>query len=157
MKYKFKSIIEPVCNSPQKFAEWLFTGRRTKPIELINSLYGAVFSGIFIIYNGAIDNYYPYRNFMYISTIWIWILVFIISIVQFKTMFNNNIKNSLKTAVLLLCFSLLWIIVGVVFGTDYPPVSTAFGTYTSLSIINFVSYLYLDNTNKARAKKSARE
>lgn len=153
MKNKFKSIIEPVCNSPQTFAEWVFTGRRTKPIELVNSIIGMTFSGSFIIYNGIIDSYYPYRNFTYISTIWIWVLVFLMSAVQFKTMFSNNIKNSLKAAVLMLWFSLVWVIVGVVFGTDYPPISTAFGTYTSLSIINFVSYLYLDNKNKARAKK----
>ena len=157
MKDKFKRTFETVCNSPQIFAEWLFTGRRTKPIELVNSIIGMTFSGSFIIYNGVIDNYYPYRNFMYISSIYMWILIFIMSIVQFKTMFRDNIKSSLKAAVLMLWFSLLWVIVGVVFGTDYPPISTAFGTYTSLSVISFVSYLYLDNANKVRAKKSARE
>lgn len=157
MKAKIKSTFDSVCNSPQTFANWVFTGRRTKPIELANSLIGFTFSGMFIINNGVIDKHYPYRNFIYMSSIWVWVLIFIMSILQFKTLLNDNYKSSLKAAVLLLWFSLIWMVIGIVFGTDYPPVSTAFGTYTSISIINFVTYLYLDDTNKARAKKSARE
>lgn len=131
---------------------WCFN-TPTRMVELISGFTAFFFSSSFLLDYSMFILYHPYRNFSYLSSKWLWILMFFLSILQLVFAGRSTHKSNEKSAFLLLWFALVWIIIAVVFATDYPPLSIEFFTYTILSIVNLVSYFYLDHLNKLKIKE----
>ena len=132
--------------------DWCFK-TPTRLVELISGFCAFFFSSAFLMDFSIFIVNHPYRNFSYLSSKWLWILMFFMSILQLIVAGRSTLKSNEKSAYLLLWFSLVWIIIAVVFASDYPPISTGFFTYSILSIVNLVSYFYLDHLNKSKIKE----
>ena len=128
--------------------EWAFR-TPTRMVELISGFVAFFFSSAFLLDISIYVVQHPYRNFSYLSSKWLWFIMFLLSILQIIYAGISTVKSNLKSAQLLLWFSLVWIIIAVVFATDYPPISTGFFTYSILSVVNLISYFYLDHLNKS--------
>lgn len=128
--------------------EWAFR-TPTRMVELISGFVAFFFSSAFLLDISIYVVQHPYRNFSYLSSKWLWFIMFLLSILQIIYAGRSTVKSNLKSAQLLLWFSLVWIIIAVVFATDYPPISTGFFTYSVLSVVNLISYFYLDHLNKS--------
>ena len=129
--------------------DWCFK-TPTRLVELISGFCAFFFSSAFLMDFSIFVINHPYRNFSYLSSRWLWILMFFMSILQLIFAGRSTLQSNKKSAYLLLWFSLVWIIIAVVFASDYPPISTGFFTYGILSIVNLISYFYLDHLNKSK-------
>lgn len=132
--------------------DWCFR-TPTRLVELISGFCAFFFSSAFLMDFSIFVINHPYRNFSYLSSRWLWILMFFMSILQLIFAGRSTLQSNKKSAYLLLWFSLVWIIIAVVFASDYPPISTGFFTYGILSIVNLISYFYLDHLNKSKIKE----
>lgn len=139
-------------NGIRDLREWAFR-TPTRIVELTSGFIAFFFSSAFVLDLSFYVVQHPYRNFSYLSSKWLWGIMFFLSILQIVYAGRDTTKSNLKSAQLLLWFSLVWIIVAVVFATDFPPISTAFFTYAVLSIVNLTAYFYLDHLNKSKLKE----
>ena len=144
----YKRHIVNLLRNIKDLREWAFR-TPTRIVELISGFIAFFFSSAFIMDISFYMANHPYRNFSYLSNKWLWIIMFFLSILQIIYAGRSTLKSNLKSAQLLLWFSLVWIIIAVVFASDYPPISTAFFTYAILSIVNLTAYFYLDHLNKS--------
>lgn len=148
MKYNINEFLIGIV----ELRNWCFN-TPTRLIELVSGFCAFFFSSAFLMDISLFIANHPYRNFSYLSSKWLWMLMFVMSILQLLYAGRSGIKSNQKSAVLLLWFSLIWIIIAVVFASDYPPISTGFFTYAILSIVNLISYFYLDHLNKSTIKE----
>lgn len=144
----YKRHIVNLLRNIKDLREWAFR-TPTRIVELISGFIAFFFSSSFIMDLSFYTVNHPYRNFSYLSNRWLWFIMFFLSILQIIYAGRSTLKSNLKSAQLLLWFSLVWIIIAVVFASDYPPISTAFFTYAILSIVNLTAYFYLDHLNKS--------
>lgn len=152
MNYNTKQHIMRFLIYTKELREWAFR-TPTRMVELISGFVAFFFSSAFMIDASIYVVNHPYRNFSYLSNKWLWFVMFLLSILQIVYAGRSTVKSNLKSAQLLLWFSLVWIIIAVVFATDYPPISTGFFTYGILSVVNLTSYFYLDHLNKSNIKE----
>lgn len=147
----YKCHIVNLLRNIKDLREWAFR-TPTRIVELISGFIAFFFSSAFIMDLSLYMVNHPYRNFSYLSNKWLWIIMFFLSILQIIYAGRSTLKSNLKSAQLLLWFSLVWIIIAVAFASDYP-VSTAFFTYAILSIVNLTAYFYLDHLNKSKLRE----
>lgn len=148
MNYNTKQHIMRFLIYAKELREWAFR-TPTRMVELISGFVAFFFSSAFMLDISIYVVNHPYRNFSYLSNKWLWFVMFLLSILQIVYAGRSSTKSNLKSAQLLLWFSLVWIIIAVVFASDYPPISTGFFTYGILSVVNLISYFYLDHLNKS--------
>lgn len=148
----YKRHIVNLLRNIKDLREWAFR-TPTRIVELISGFIAFFFSSAFIMDLSFYMVSHPYRNFSHISSKWLWVLMFFLSIMQIIFAGRSTLKSNLRSAQILLWFSLIWIIIAVVFATDYPPLSTEFFTYAILSIVNLTAYFYLDHLNKSKLRE----
>ena len=148
----YKQHIIDMLISIKDLREWAFK-TPTRMVELISGFVAFFFSSAFIMDLSFYVTNHPYRNFSYLSSKWLWVLMLFLSILQIIYAGRSTLKSNLKSAQLLLWFSLVWIIIAVVFASDYPPISTGFFTYGILSVVNLTAYFYLDHLNKSKLRE----
>ena len=117
--------------------DWCFR-TPTRLIELISGFCAFFFASAFLMDLSLFVVNHPYRNFAYLSNKWLWVVMLFLSILQLVFAGRSTLKSNEKSAQLLLWFSLIWIIISVVFATDSPPISPAFFTYTVLSFVKSI-------------------
>lgn len=124
--------------------EWVFSDR-TKPIELFSAIVAFLFSLQLIIDFDIITARTSYEYFAALSNKWVWVLVFLMANFQLYNINDSSVAGFRRRGFLSLWMSLVWILISMTFAANYPPLSTGFFTYFSLSIMCFITYNYIDN------------
>ena len=77
--------------------------------------------------------------------IW-WIVVFL-GILQLNYARRDTLDSNIKSALVMHCCALMWFVISILFGSNYPPLSTGFFTYFWLSVVCSLTALQLDSQN----------
>ncbi|AGH57463.1 hypothetical protein PSYG_00002 [Psychrobacter phage pOW20-A] len=116
-----------------KFSElidWIFpTANSVRPVEVANVGMLWSFSIIFIIGAADIILQYPYRGFTYVSSIWVWIAMFILGTGCWFALVKKSLRSDRRSAIGLALSSVVFISLSGIFASDYPPLSTAVPIY----------------------------
>ncbi len=114
-----------------KFSElidWVFADG-VRPVEIANAGMLLSFSTIFIVGSADIILQYPYRGFAFASSIWIWIVMFILGACQWFALLTTSLRSDRRSAIVLALSSVALFALSGVFASDYPPLSTAVPIY----------------------------
>ena len=122
-----------IGHSFNKFGElidWIFpTTNSVRPVELANVGMLLSFSTIFIIGSADIILQYPYRGFAYVSSLWLWVFMFILGACCWFALIKTSLKSDRRSAIGLTLSSAVFLALSGVFASDYPPLSTAVPIY----------------------------
>lgn len=116
-----------------KFSElidWIFpTANSVRPVEVANVGMLWSFSVIFIIGAADIILQHPYRGFSYVSSMWVWIAIFILGTGCWFALVKKSLRSDRRSAIGLALSSIVFIALSGIFASDYPPLSTAVPIY----------------------------
>lgn len=126
--------------------QYLFS-TSTKSIEFLNGLSAFLFGLVFLLNGAALGNYKFYLNFNYIGPIWVWWFVVILGAIQLNSMRKDTLESNMISAIALKLSALMWFMSALMFGSDYPPLSTGFFTYLSFSLVMVLAGFHLSAQN----------
>lgn len=127
----------------------------TKSIELLNGLTAFFFAIVFMVNGATLSEHKFYLNFKYAGPSWIWIIVLILSIIQLNAMRKETLESNILSAIVLKVSALFWFMAALMFGSDYPPLSTGFFTYSILSFITVLAGYEISAQNTKQLLKRA--
>lgn len=133
--------------------DWVFE-TRTRFGELLSGLSAFFFAVVMMIDYNVIILRESYATFGTLTTKWIWFIVLVLAVLQIVESAKNHLVSNLRSAQLALWFALIWFIIALLFASKYPPISTAFFTYTLFSFANFIIYFYLEGNNQTIIKET---
>ena len=119
----------------------------TKAIEALNGLTLSLFGLVFLINGATLGQYKFYVNFMYMGPSWIWWVVMLLGITQLNAARKDTLESNMMSAICLKLSALVWFVISLMFGSDYPPLSTGFFTYMSFSLLNVLGGFHLSAQN----------
>lgn len=135
-----------IISKANQFREYLFS-TPTKPIEFLNGVVSLFFGLVYIINGSSLNQLKIYLNFSYMGPIWIWWIVVFLGILQLNYMRKDTLDSNIKSALVTHTCALMWFVISVLFGLDYPPLSTGFFTYFWLSVVCSLTALHIDKKN----------
>ncbi|WP_420229022.1 hypothetical protein ACOBWA_08350 [Psychrobacter sp. ER1] len=110
--------------------DWVFpTADSVRPVEIANVGMLWSFSIIFIIGAADIILQYPYRGFSYVSSVWVWVAMFILGSCCWLALVKKSLRSDRRSAIGLALSGVLFISLSGLFASDYPPMSTAVPIY----------------------------
>lgn len=133
--------------------DWVFE-TRTRFGELLSGLSAFFFAVVMMIDYNVIILRESYATFGALTTKWLWFIVLVLAVLQVVESTKNHLVSNLRSAQLALWFALIWFIIALLFASNYPPISTAFFTYTLFSFANFIIYFYLEGNNQTIIKET---
>lgn len=133
--------------------DWVFE-TRTRFGELLSGLSAFFFAVVMMIDYNVIILRESYATFGALTTKWLWLVVLVLAVLQVVESTKNHLVSNLRSAQLALWFALIWFIIALLFASNYPPISTAFFTYTLFSFANFIIYFYLEGNNQTIIKET---
>ena len=119
----------------------------TKPIQFLNGVVSLFFGLVYLINGSSLNQLKIYLNFSYMGPIWIWWVVVFLGILQLNYMRKDTLDFNIKSALVMHTCALMWFVISILFGSDYPPLSTGFFTYFWISVVCSLAALQLDNRN----------
>ena len=119
----------------------------TKAMELLNGLFSSFFCLVFLINGDTLSGFRIYINFNYLGPKWFWIFMLFIGLAQLNYMRKDTLESNIKSALVMHISSVNWLVVAIMFGSIYPPLSTGFFTYSWFSVISCLTALHLDSQN----------
>lgn len=119
----------------------------TKPVQFLNGVLTTFFGLVYLINGSVLNQLKTYLNFSYIGPIWIWWLVVFLGILQLKYMRKDTLDSNIKSALVMHTCALMWFVISILFGSNYPPLSTGFFTYFWFSVVCSLTALQIDNQN----------
>lgn len=151
-KYLLLLIPIFITNTFNNFNKWLF-GYGTRVIEVLNSWWLMGFGIVMMSNHVVLVNGHPYRTFAFISQFWVWLIVFLVGVFQGIMLYRDCNHSCQYSGITLQLSGLIWFIIAILFGFDYPPVSTALPIYICMSIITGLSgYELLQRSKEHEAK-----
>ena len=119
----------------------------TKAVEFLNGCCMFFFGLVFIFNGAALGQFKFYMNFTYIAPPWLWWLAIVIGLIQLNSMRRDTLESNIMSVLMLKLSSLVWFVFAVLFGSEYPPLSTGFFTYTWVSFICLMAGFHLGGQN----------
>ncbi|WP_372845372.1 hypothetical protein [Psychrobacter sp.] len=108
--------------------DWIFDDG-VRSVELANTGMLLSFSTIFIIGSADIILQYPYRGFAYVSSVWVWVAMFVLGAIQWLLLIKTSLRSDRRSAITLAASSVVFLSLSGIFASDYPPLSTAVPIY----------------------------
>lgn len=121
----------------------------TRSIELLSGLAGVLFSVIYIINDTWLFAYSDKLPLSYLNNLMLWVFMLIISVMQLKTLGKDSLESNIGSVLLLRLTGLIWLILAVAYGVDYPPINVSLATKLVLSFMCFFASFALAYRNKA--------
>lgn len=138
--------MQKIINKTNQFRRYLFS-TPTKAIEFLSGLSTTLFGLIFLLNGNLLGKYKLYLSFNYVGPLWVWGIVVIIGLIQLNAMRRDTLESNTISAINLKVTAVVWFLIGVMFGADYPPLSTGVGTYFSMSLVNLMAGFHLSAQN----------
>lgn len=132
-----------------RLRRWVFVSP-TRPVEIINSLVLMCFGAIMLTEFVEIIPEHPYRYFKYANNTAIWSFVAIVGALQLSALVRTSVRSNQVSALLMQGSSLIYLMIAVAFGLDYPPLTPSFTTYTTMGIFVALSGHEQMTVNKRR-------
>ena len=138
--------MQRIIKKVNKGRNYLFS-TPTKPIQFLNGVLSVFFGLVYLINGASLNQLKSYLNFSYMGPIWIWWIVVFLGILQINYMRRDTLDFNIKSALVMHTCALMWFVISILFGSDYPPLSTGFFTYFWLSVVCSLTALQIDNQN----------
>jgi hypothetical protein len=135
-----------VVNKVNELRRCIFD-KPTKSIQFLNGMLLILFGLVFLLNGTALKTQKFYGNFDLIGPTWVWIFVLCLGIIQLNALRKDTLESNILSAIVLKISSLIWCVLAITFGSDYPPLSTAFFNYLSLSGITLLASYELEVQN----------
>lgn len=135
-----------IISKANQFRKYLFS-TPTKSIEFLNGLSMTLFGLIFLFNGSILSKHKIYLNFNYMGPIWVWWLTVIIGLIQLNAMRRDTLESNTVSAIFLKVSALMWFLIALMFGADYPPLSTGVGTYLAMCLVNIMAGFHLSAQN----------
>ena len=119
----------------------------TKSMEFLTAFLAISFGSVFIINGKALTALKLYLNFSYAGPTWIWIVAVILGLLQLRYACSDTLESNVKSALTMHTCAVMWFILSLMFGSDYPPLSTAFTTYLCICVMCSLTAFHLDAQN----------
>lgn len=119
----------------------------TKSMEFLNGSLSVTFGLIFLANGAALSMLKTYLNFAYIGPKWLWSVMILLGVLQLKYACSDTLESNVKSALTLHTCAVMWFVICLMFGSDYPPLSTAFTTYLCFAVMCSLTALHLDGQN----------
>ena len=119
----------------------------TKPIQFLNGVISLFFGLVYLISGSSLSRLKIYLNFTYVGPIQIWWILVFLGILQLNYVRKDTLDSNIKSALVMHCCALMWFVISILFGSNYPPLSTGFFTYFWLSVVCSLTALQLDSQN----------
>lgn len=130
----FLSLIGAISLQIARCRRWLFQSSK-RLCEFINGFALMSFSSVmFVSYSDIMFNH-PYRKLTYISDDHIWVAMFFLGVYQIRLMLSPSCISTQKSGIVLHVSSIIWAVLAITFGLDYPPITTALPIYSLLAFI----------------------
>lgn len=135
-----------VIRKANQFRKYLFS-TPTKSIEFLSGLSMTSFGLIFLFNGSILSTHKIYLRFNYIGPIWVWWLAVIIGLIQLNAMRRDTLESNTVSAIFLKVAALMCFLIALMFGSDYPPLSTGVGTYLAMCLVNIIAGFHLSAQN----------
>ena len=119
----------------------------TKAVEFLNGIATALFGLIFLLNGDILGKYKLYLSFNYVGPLWVWWILVILGVIQINAMRTDTLESNTVAAITLKVSALVWFLIGLMFGANYPPLSTGVGTYFTMSLVNLMAGFHLSAQN----------
>lgn len=132
----------------RQMVEWIFSDA-VRVVEIINAFTLISFAAIFIVGAVELSLVYPYRGFVFATSVWIWLSVLALGLAQWFLLLSTSLRSDRRSAIVLAASSVVFFILAGIFASDYPPLSTAVPIY----FINAVMCMLASVRKMTRVKK----
>lgn len=126
--------------------EFLFS-TPTKSIEFLNGLCTLFFGLVFLLNGASLGTYKFYVSFTNIAPPWLWWICVIVGFIQIKSLSKNTLESNIMSVLMLKISAFLWLLFAILFGAEYPPLSTGFFTYLWFSVTCLLGGFHLGAQN----------
>lgn len=135
-----------IINKVHEGREYLFS-TPTKAIEFLNGICALMFGLVFLMNGSTLGKFKFYLSFAYVGPLWVWWFVVILGAVQLNAMRKDTLESNMLSAIFLKLSALMWFLSALMFGSDYPPLSTGFFTYVNFSLVTVLAGFHLSIQN----------
>lgn len=117
-----------------KMIEWVFSDA-VRVVEIINAFALISFSAIFMIGADELSLVYPYRGFVFATSVWVWLGVLMLGLTQWFLLLGTSLRSDRRSAIVLAASSVVLFTLSGIFASDYPPLSTAVPIYFIIAVM----------------------
>lgn len=140
------SVIEQIVKT-RHIPHWLFD-KGTRVVEVLNSLFLIGFASTFIYNFEGILSLPPYKAFAIASSVYWWIGMFVLGVVQFIALIKTSLQSNQASGIILISSSWVWGMIAGTFIASLPPLTSAPIIYSIFTLMCATAGLYLLKTNK---------
>ena len=140
------SVFEQIVKT-RHIPHWLFD-KGTRVVEVLNSLFLIGFASTFIYNFEGILSLQSYKAFVIASSVYWWIGMFVLGVVQFMTLIKTSLQSNQASGIILISSAWVWGMVAGTFIASLPPLTPAPIAYPIFSFMSAIAGLYLLKTNK---------
>lgn len=126
---------------------WLFD-KGTRVVEVLNSLFLIGFASTFIYNFEGILTLQSYRAFAIASSVYWWIGMFVLGVVQFIALIKTSSHSNQASGIILISSAWVWGMVAGTFIASLPSLTSAPIVYSIFSLMCATAGLYLLKLNK---------
>lgn len=102
---------------------------------------------MFLINGASLGTYKFYVSFTSIAPPWLWWICIIVGFIQLKSLSKNTLESNIMSVLMLKISAFLWLLFAILFGAEYPPLSTGFFTYLWFSVVCLLGGFHLGAQN----------
>ena len=140
------SVFEQIVKT-RHIPHWLFD-KGTRVVEVLNSLFLIGFATTFINDFEGILTLPSYRAFAVASSVYWWIGMFTLGVVQFMALIKTSLHSNQASGIILISSAWVWGMVAATFIASLPPLTSAPITYSIFTLMCATAGMYLLKTNK---------
>ena len=140
------SVFEQIVKT-RHIPHWLFD-KGTRVVEVLNSLFLIGFASAFIYNFEGIISLSPYKAFAIASSVYWWIGMFVLGVVQFIALIKTSLHSNQFSGIILISSAWVWGMVAGTFIASLPPLTSAPIVYSIFSLMCATAGLYLLKLNK---------
>ena len=140
------SVFEQIVKT-RHIPHWLFD-KGTRVVEVLNSLFLIGFASTFIYNLEGILTSSSYRAFAIASSVYWWIGMATLGIVQFMALIKTSSQSNQASGIILISSAWVWGMVAGTFIASLPPLTPAPIVYFVISLMCATAGLYLLKSNK---------
>ena len=140
------SVFEQIVKT-RHIPHWLFD-KGTRVVEVLNSLFLIGFASTFIYNFNGILTLPSYRAFAIASSVYWWIGMFVLGVVQFMALIKTSLRSNQASGIILISSAWVWGMVAGTFIASLPPLASEPITYSIFTLMCATAGLYLLKLNK---------
>lgn len=140
------SVFEQIVKT-RHIPHWLFD-KGTRVVEVLNSLFLIGFASTFIYNFEGILTLQSYRAFAIASSVYWWIGMFVLGVVQFIALIKTSSHSNQASGIILISSAWVWGMIAGTFIASLPSLTSAPIVYSIFSLMCATAGLYLLKTNK---------